>query len=60
MKKIVFSCVCMAAVAASAGMKLGAVNLEILIKNLPSHESTRALVKSTADDYRNKMEARQE
>ena len=60
MKKIVFSCVCMAAAVVSAGMKLGVVNLEILIKNHPSHESNRALVKSTADDYRKKMEARQE
>ena len=60
MKKIVFSCVCMAAAVRSAGTKLGVVNLEILIKNHPSHESNRALVKSTADDYRKKMEARQE
>ena len=60
MKKIVFSCVCMVAAVVSAGMKLGVVNLEILIKNHPSHESNRALVKSTADDYRKKMEARQE
>ena len=60
MKKIVFSCVCMAAAVVSAGMKLGVVNLEILIKNHPSHESNRALVKSTADDYRKKMDARQE
>ena len=60
MKKIVFSCVCMAAAVVSAGTKLGVVNLEILIKNHPSHESNRALVKSTADDYRKKMEARQE
>ena len=60
MRKIVFSCVCMAAAVVSAGTKLGVVNLEILIKNHPSHESNRALVKSTADDYRKKMEARQE
>ena len=60
MRKIVFSCVCMAAAVVSAGMKLGVVNLEILIKNHPSHESNRTLVKSTADDYRKKMEARQE
>ena len=60
MKKLVFACVCAAAAAVSAGMKFGVVNLEILIKNHPSHESNRTLVKSTADDYRRKMEARQE
>ena len=60
MKKILFSCMCLAAVSASAGVKIATVNLEILIKNHPSHESNRTLVKSTADDFRKKMESRQE
>ena len=60
MNKILFSCMCLAAVAASASVKIGTVNLEVLIKNHPSHESNRTLVKSTADDFRKKMEARQE
>ena len=60
MKKIVFSCACMAAVAVSAAVKMGTVNLETLIKNHSSHESNRTLVKSTADDYRKKMETRQD
>lgn len=60
MKKMVFACACMVAAGAFADMKLGTVNLEILIKNHPSHESNRSLVKSTADDYRKKMEVRQE
>ena len=61
MKKIVV-CACAVAVslAASAEMKIGTVSLETLIKNHPSHESNRTLVKSTADDYRKKMEVRQE
>ena len=60
MKKIVsFACAAVAMVA-SAEMKFATVNLETLIKNHPSHESNRSLVKSTADDYRKKMEARQE
>ena len=59
MKKAVFACVCMTAVVASAAAKIGTVSLEILIKNHPSHESNRTLVKSTADDYRKKMETRQ-
>lgn len=60
MKKIVFACVCAAVSAATAGMKLGVVNLEVLIRNHQGHESNRTLVKSTADDYRKKMESRQE
>ena len=60
MKRIIAcACVVVAAVA-MADMKLGTVNLETLIKNHPNHESNRTLVKSTADDYRKKMEARQE
>ena len=61
MKKAMIVGLCMAAaLAVSAEMKVGTVNLETLIKNHPNHESNRTLVKSTADDYRNKMEARQE
>ena len=60
MKKLV-ACMCLAAAAmASAEVKMGTVNLETLVKNHPNHESNRTLVKSTADDYRKKMEARQE
>ena len=61
MKRIVAcACAVAAALVASAEMKVGTVNLETLIKNHPNHESNRTLVKSTADDYRTKMEARQE
>ncbi|MBO5941434.1 MAG: OmpH family outer membrane protein [Kiritimatiellae bacterium] len=60
MKKVLFASVCMLAAFVSADTKIGTVNLEILIKNHPSHESNRTLVKSTADDYRKKMESRQE
>jgi len=61
MKKAMIAGLCMAAaLVASAEMKVGTVNLETLIKNHPNHESNRTLVKSTADDYRQKMESRQE
>ena len=60
MKKMIFACICAVASAVSAEVKIGTVNLETLIKNHPSHESNRTLVKSTADDYRKKMESRQE
>ena len=60
MKKV-FTGMCLAAaLAAGAEMKFATVNLETLVKNHPNHESNRALVKSTADDYRKKMETRQE
>lgn len=48
------------AAAVCADVKIGVVSLEQLIKNHPSHESNRTLVKSTADDYRKKMDAHQE
>ena len=60
MKRILVAGICMAAAVATAEMKIGTVSLETLIKNHPSHESNRSLVKSTADDYRKKMEARQD
>ena len=60
MKNVLFASVCLLAAVVSAGVKIGTVNLEVLIKNHPSHESNRTLVKSTADDYRKKMESRQE
>ncbi len=61
MKKAMIAGLCVAAaLVASAEMKVGTVNLETLIKNHPNHESNRTLVKSTADDYRKKMESRQE
>ena len=61
MKKVMLVGLCMAAaLVAAAEMKVGTVNLETLIKNHPNHESNRTLVKSTADDYRKKMESRQE
>ena len=61
MKKAMIAGLCMAAaLVASAEMKVGTVNLETLIKNHPNHESNRTLVESTADDYRKKMESRQE
>ena len=60
MKKAMIVGLCMAAaLVAAAEMKVGTVNLETLIKNHPNHESNRTLVKSTADDYRKKMEGLQ-
>ncbi len=59
--KRTIACVCVGlAMAAGAEMRIGVVNLETLIRNHPSHASNKTLVKSTADDYRKKMEAHQE
>ena len=60
MKRILTGLCFAAAMAAGAEMKFATVNLETLVKNHPNHESNRTLVKSTADDYRKKMESRQE
>ena len=60
MKRMVMGLCVAAALVAGAEMKFATVNLETLVKNHPNHESNRTLVKSTADDYRKKMEARQE
>ena len=60
MKRITIGVCLLAAMVAGAEMKFATVNLETLIKNHPNHESNRTLVKSTADDYRKKMETRQE
>ena len=60
MKKLLTTLCLAVATVSVAEMKFATVNLETLVKNHPSHESNRTLVKSTADDYRKKMEARQE
>ena len=60
MKRVLTGFCVAAALVAGAEMKFATVNLETLVKNHPNHESNRMLVKSTADDYRKKMEARQE
>ena len=60
MKRMAMGLCIVMAMVAGAEMKFATVNLETLIKNHPNHESNRTLVKSTADDYRKKMEERQE
>lgn len=60
MKRMIMGLCVAAGLVAGAEMKFATVNLETLVKNHPNHESNRTLVKSTADDYRKKMEARQE
>ena len=49
-----------AAMCASAELKIGTVNMVDLVRLHPSHESNRALVKSTDSDYKDKLEKMQE
>lgn len=60
MKKFLTVAAVAAFMGASAELKIAVVNLETLVKSHPSHESNRALVKATAEDYRKKMEVKQE
>lgn len=60
MKKILTAMAFAFALGAYGEMKIAVVNLETLVKNHPRHESNRTLVKTTADDYRKKMEGKQD
>ena len=56
MKKIVFALTMVAAMAASAEMKFGTVDLMLLVKNHPNYDSNKTLLTSTDKDYQKKLE----
>ena len=56
MKKLVFALTVAAAMAASAEMKLGTVDLMLLVKNHPNYDSNKTLLTSTDKDYQKKLE----
>jgi outer membrane protein len=56
MKKTVFVFVATLAMAASAELKLGTVDMMLLVKNHPNYESNKALLESTDKDYKKKLE----
>ncbi|MBR2713397.1 MAG: OmpH family outer membrane protein [Kiritimatiellae bacterium] len=56
MKKTVFVLVATLAMAASAELKLGTVDMMLLVKNHPNYESNKALLESTDKDYKKKLE----
>ena len=56
MKKTVFVFVATLAMAASAELKLGTVDMMLLVKNHPNYESNKALLESTDKDYQKKLE----
>jgi len=55
MKKIVLGMMMAAAMCVSAEIKVGTVNMVDLVRLHPSHESNKALVKSTDSDYKEKL-----
>ena len=56
MKNLVFAMAVVAAMAASAEMKIGTVDLMLLVKNHPNYESNKTLLTSTDKDYQKKLE----
>ena len=57
MKKLMFVAALVSALAASAEMKVGTVNLMLLIRNHPNYEANKELLTSTDKDYQKKVEA---
>ena len=56
MKKAVFVFAVTLTMAASAELKLGIVDMMLLVKNHPNYESNKALLESTDKDYQKKVE----
>lgn len=59
MKKTMACLAAAACCAAFADLKIATVNMVELLSLHPTHESNKTLVKSTGDDYKRKMEAKQ-
>jgi len=60
MKNVTIALALIASFTTFADMKVGTVNMVHLIELHPTHESNKALVKSTSDDYKSKLEAKQD
>ena len=56
MKNLMFALTLVAAMAASAELKLGTVDMMLLVKNHPNYDSNKALLESTDKDYQKKLE----
>ncbi len=57
MKKLMFAAALASAMVASAEMKVGSVNLMLLIRNHPNYDANKELLTSTDKDYQKKVEA---
>lgn len=60
MKKIVIGLSLFACLAAAADLKIGTVNMIHLVELHPTHESNKTLVKSSNDDYKAKLDTKQD
>lgn len=60
MKSILLATTLAAALAAHATLKIGTVNMVDLVKLHPSYETNRALLKSTDNDYKAKLDKQQD
>ena len=56
MKKAVLAMALVAAMAASAEMKVGTVDMLLLVRNHPNYDSNKTLLTSTDKDYQKKLE----
>lgn len=56
MKKLAFALVAAAAISASADMKVGVVDMLVLIRNHPNYDSNKELLTSTDKDYKKKLD----
>ena len=56
MKKLVFAVMMAAAMVATAEMKVGYVDMLLLVRNHPNYDSNKALLTSTDKDYQKKLE----
>ena len=56
MKKLMFAISAVFAMAATAEMKLGTVDLMLLVKNHPNYESNKTLLTTTDKDYKKKLD----
>jgi len=60
MKKTVIAFAILANLAAVADLKIGTVNMIHLVELHPTHESNKALVKSSNDDFKAKLDEKQD
>lgn len=60
MKKLILCWATVACAVVFGDLKIATVNMVELLSLHPTHESNKALVKSTGDDYKKKMDAKQD
>ena len=56
MRRFIFAAAMAAAMAATAEMKVGTVDMLMLVRNHPNYDSNKALLTSTDKDYQKKLE----